>query len=97
MTIEKVQLTNEQIARVFAMYHGHEFERVYFYASDGSFHSREITRVTWKTIEQGTKPPSINIGKVDCKLLLTPLSAISDEDAIEVAKMMDWHVWLASI
>lgn len=28
---------------------------------------------------------------VDCKLILTPLSEISDEDAIEVAKIMGWE------
>lgn len=64
-----MELTNEQIARVFAMYLG------CYFIDEGWKESR-------KCLYPHEMPHS-------CKLLLKPLSAITDEDAIEVAKIMD--------
>lgn len=92
------QLTNEQIARVFAMYLGCDVEYEY-----------TIGYVTKKTVGKLRGIDNSNLGIVlfishyenglmsegntEDKLLLTPLSAITDEDAIEVAKMMMMGNW----
>lgn len=62
-----MQLTNQEIARVFAMYWGQE---ILMYEGDNDRYP-------------------INRHNIDCKHLylnLTPLSKISDEDAVDVAK-----------
>lgn len=60
-------LTNEEIARVFAMYLGQK-------CTDWV---NIVTYNAWL----------LHMCRFDLKLLLTPLELISDEDAIEVAKM----------
>jgi hypothetical protein len=79
-------LTNEQIARVFAMY-----MPVQVCIADEQFKQPinligiEESRVL-KVRDEGIKL-SFVVNIEHSKLLLTPLSAISDEDAVEVAKM----------
>jgi hypothetical protein len=82
-----METSNEIISKVFAGYLGCEmiFEK-----------SGRITRLFGVTI--GNNDISLmdsdslkSYNYFPFKLLLTPLSAISDEDAIEVAKMLDYH------
>ncbi|HRI34983.1 MAG TPA: hypothetical protein PLD02_14640 [Saprospiraceae bacterium] len=68
----KNKLTNEEIARVFAMYYGKKTDAPHPY-----------------DIVTGTMIDYISVGMLKMKLQLTPLSLISDEDAVEVAKMED--------
>lgn len=99
-----MKLTNEEIARVFAMYLGCDIEFVY-----------NSPYVTW--IRENRRANLIGVrgiaavlnpirrnGKLDknsenhlkvhlCKLLLTPLKNISDEDAIEVAKLKKKNIY----
>lgn len=80
----KAELTNEQIARVFAMYLGCEFK----------YEENEETSIlesvdTSGLIGDENRDDSGEgwYGLDDCKLLLTPLSGISDEDAIAIANV----------
>lgn len=67
------QLTNEERARVFAMYWGN----ISFENGIGGHCILSLTDVN-----------DIGLGRIIGKLLLTPLRKISDEDAIEVAKIV---------
>lgn len=71
--VEECKLTNEEIARVFAMYWGN----VSFENGIGGHCILSLTDVN-----------DIGLGRISGKLLLTPLPNISDEHAIEVAKTM---------
>ena len=95
-TTDKMTLTNEQIARVFAMYgNQHILEEgnnkgdllgIYHTETDDRY--RILTNCSsgqnyWSPLEM-------------YKLLLTPLSAISDEDAIQVAKIAGYNEQIVS-
>jgi hypothetical protein len=84
------QLTNEQIARVFAMYLP---SKALWKDPDGDMVdiklngvTKDVWKSTWlgKTMWNGIE---FLVPVENFKLLLTPLSAISDEDAIEVVKL----------
>ena len=75
-------LSNEQIARVFAMYMHCEALDIKAEPDENISKIQGIFRTGDLVDNYGNDLPLR-----DCKLLLTPLSAISDEDAIEVAKM----------
>lgn len=71
------KLSNEEVARVFAMYIGCDIR----HSSDNSDKLLGIGRKGECFVAGGY------IDAENAKLLLTPLHKISDEDAIEVAKM----------
>jgi hypothetical protein len=73
------QLTNEEIARVFAMYWGCEVQH--------RLGETGRIRSVVQNMAQGYEYTIVNKVIHPHTLLLTPLSKISDEDAIEVAKM----------
>lgn len=72
------QLTNEEIARVFSLYFGLP---------------KSIRNIRWDSSIPSMESfiPNNNVIK-DWRLLLTPLSAITDEHAIEVAKMCEYDI-----
>jgi hypothetical protein len=80
--MEKNNLTNEQVARIFAMYLG---QKVRAYDSDLTLSVLHKSPSDFNEFSVG--------GAVEnkFKLLLTPLSAISDEDAIEVSNLYGFH------
>lgn len=79
------QLTNQEKAKVFSMYLGcpvydsyNEKEGILFAVdinTSGMDNIKVLHKVVW------------DLKYYDCKLLLTPLSSITDDDAIEVAKI----------
>lgn len=72
-------LTTEQIARVFAMYYGQR------YISDPNGEEPQNFPVIGETLTCFEYYPNSKCGDV---LLLRPLSSITDEDALEVAKII---------
>jgi hypothetical protein len=70
-------LTNEEIARVLAMYYGCEYKKRDAYMEMNAFW---LYNEVWEN--------RYDDDLRNCKLLLTPLSEITDEDAIEVAKIL---------
>lgn len=89
----KKELTNEQIARIFAMYLGCELKY------EDNSHTTTLESVSTSGLLGDENRDESGEGwydASDCKLLLTPLSAISDEDAIEAAKIIrgegNWHI-----
>lgn len=73
-----MQLTNQERARVFAMYYGCKYQIEIEGQADCLINDSYA-------IQCREREPSIS---TNAKLLLTPLSKISDEDAIEVAKVV---------
>lgn len=83
-----MELTNEQRARIFAMYWGAKIQRRLFYASDGSLHSTNYFTVDAERLTCINKhPPYNNISKAIDELMLTPLHAISDEHKLSLLKI----------
>lgn len=77
-------LNNEQIAQVFSMYLGCDVKQISLGDKVGILTGVSLFTPHWMaTIDSGI---SLSIRK--CKLLLTPLSKISDEDAIEVGNIV---------
>jgi hypothetical protein len=83
MNTETIQLTNSQIAHVFAMYYGCDFWKATPARPSGN-NSKMDSFWLYDIFEDNRYSNDFEL----CKLLLTPLSAITDEDAIEVAKMI---------
>lgn len=90
------QLTREEIARVFALY---MFSKVHYRNYTYCKNQKEIDEenerpLDWKNTLGATTLVTTYAGSITSreldkiKLLLTPLSRISDEDAIEVAKII---------
>lgn len=80
-----MKLTNEEIVKVFI---NHIFCSAIYKKSNAIF---EITGLTWMFNQYHLLTnPSCNMGYsvAECQLLLTPLSSISDEDAVELAKII---------
>lgn len=76
--------TNEQLSKVFAMYLGCEFK----YDENEESNILESIAISGLVGDENRDESGEGwYGAQDCKLLLTPLSAITDEDAIEVAKI----------
>lgn len=76
ITMSTQQLTQEEIARVFFMHYGCEYR------------FEDLSHI-YKIGECNTFKLAWEQDFNNCKLLLTPLYRISDEDAIEVAKIME--------
>jgi hypothetical protein len=77
------QLTNEEITRVFAMYMPCEF-----------MYEEEINNLVavgngWIYSDEADESGEGVFGTEDCKLLLTPLSAITDEHAVELVEIIN--------
>lgn len=78
------KLTNEEIARVFHSYHNCEITAKY---DPNGLSGMEIDKITGIS-EYGINTSAGYLWDLsDCKLLLTPLDKISDEHAIEIAKI----------
>lgn len=80
MSTESMQLTNEQKLKIFMLYAGNKYTP---YADSGAFfpiEARSIHKIEL-ILDMGSEP----------LICLWSLQDISDEDAIEVAKMMDWY------
>jgi|ERR1700733_1996626 len=81
------QLTNKEIAKVFALYQDTEIVN-----PQGVLISYGLTMQYWYNVSKDQAHNKTWF--YDRKLLLTPLDQISDEDAIEVAKIItspDWR------
>jgi len=77
-------ITNEQVARVFAMYLGCEIR----YGENEEASTLESIATSGLIGDENRDERGEGwYDQSDCKLLLTPLHAISDEDAIEVSKL----------
>lgn len=86
------KLTNQEIAKVFAMYIGCAlYIRPY-----GTIHKAKLSGVLPDKIfaqADGDKAPSFYYTeKCECKLLLKTSYSITDEDAIQVAKFQGWII-----
>ncbi len=78
---QPVQLTNEEKAKVFAMYMGAEVSNIYN-------NKNGTVSGAYLPCTVGVKYNTLwYLDVSECQLLLTPLSAITDEDAVEV-----WHL-----
>ncbi len=80
-----MKLTNDEIARVFAMYIGLSE------CTDSRYNNRGLLETVTRTgniaLEVGNTYSHTNIS--NCKLLLTTLDKISDEHAIEIKNLLD--------
>lgn len=88
LQVEENKLTNDEIARVFAMYLGKECV-VVLEKSAAEFHGTPYSapmKIVSETL-RGLYISESNPGKSDFKLLLTPLSEITDEHAIELINL----------
>src|SRR6476660_685633 len=80
----QTELSREEIAMVFAMYLGAEIK----YAEHEETSTLESVSVSGLLGDENRDESGEGwYDTADCKLLLTPLSEITDEDAIEVAKL----------
>jgi len=77
------KLTNEEISRVFGMYLDCEIFK--FYTKLIAVNTEDIEYVILE--DEGFNSRILSFTNTSPKLLLTPLSSISDEHAIEVAKV----------
>lgn len=82
-----MQLTKEETAKVFALYLCCECSCVYDPPRRTLFLKSVSNDSLWCVLDLSANAGGYNCRFDQVKLLLTPLSAISDEDAIEVAKM----------
>lgn len=93
MKVEK-RLTNEEIARVFAMY---LFSDIWFNWSFGKAHNGKNGKIV--SVDSYTGELLVKLENNDTeitvigssKLLLTPLELISDEDAVEFGKIYGYR------
>lgn len=87
-------ITNEVKAKVFAQYLGQQVhsEIKSTCKLSGVLINDHKEWCAWLTGKTMNSNDSIGLSYAieDCKLILTPLSSISDEDAIEVSKMNTW-------
>lgn len=83
------KLTNEEKAEIFKLYLGHEF--VFDKEEPEILDGVTLSGVVYS--DQADDSGEGIYGVEDCVLLLTPLSAISDEDAIQVAKIISIPDW----
>lgn len=83
-------LTAEESARVFAMYFGEEIQ--YARHDEGSIEPRQVGRVLdaqcLLTLLELSDISGVENHITSVRLLLRPLSALSDEDAVEVARIL---------
>lgn len=80
------KLTNEETAKVFAMYLGCEIK------CKGMNLTLTGVNKSTNTYKERVYSYDLERSIVDCKLTLKPLSSISDEDAAEVAKILDIYL-----
>lgn len=95
--VEERKLTNLEIARVFAMYLG--CQMTYEDGMDDSIEKEESTLMGITTTGVVNDENADESGEgfysvEECKLHLTPLPKISDEHAIEVAKIHNRKYWV---
>ncbi len=76
-----MEITNDIKAKVFAQYLGQKY-------NDGDLEEPQIFPVEAETFSCFELYPN---GMNSAKLILKPLSAITDEDAIEVARILGYH------
>jgi len=82
-------LSQKTIAQIHAFYYGQSFWRTYYYASDPTMqHSREKAIISWRTIERGDTPPSVNIGWVERKIILRSLENVTIGDTEDLGKLL---------
>ena len=88
------QLSNEEIARVFAMYLHQQVEFdgrigniVSYYLSCGDL-SKQVWCVSLEDEEFNKNELSCSVTIYDIKLLLVPLNKLTDEDALAASKIM---------
>ncbi len=87
---QPVQLTNEEKAKVFAMYLGAEVSGEYMDEPCTGYltgiHGEYGAEIQWIMNGHAEEDPDYKEYN-ECQLLLTPISAITDEDAVEVYDM----------